>query len=246
VTKVLIVSDNIELVSYIKIVSQEISKDIAEINYCYSSINKAPKYLEAMGMSAIDMKDQSNVNMIISTYKLVISAHCKQIFPKDLVKLVRCINIHPGLNPYNRGWFPQVFSIINKKPIGCTIHLMDEEIDHGAVIYQSAVYVNVWDTSLDVYKKVVSAEKIIIKNHLLDLIQENYTARTIKNEGNYNGIDDFKKLAQLDLTSTGTLAEHIDLLRALTHGEFKNAYFIDEEGKKVYLQLRLTVDEIEH
>ena len=48
-------------------------------------------------------------------YKVGISAHCKQIFPAKLVENVRCYNIHPGYNPYNRGWFPQVFSIINKK-----------------------------------------------------------------------------------------------------------------------------------
>ena len=133
--RVLIVSDNVDLVSYFKVIAKTIPNKTAQFDYCFSVINKYPEILKSMGMSVADMKDQNNIRTIIANYDLVISAHCKQIFPDILVNSVRCINIHPGLNPYNRGWFPQVFSIINKKPIGCTIHLMDEEIDHGDVIY---------------------------------------------------------------------------------------------------------------
>lgn len=66
---------------------------------------------------------------LISDFDLGFSCHSKQIFPASLVASVSCINIHPGFNPYNRGWFPQVFSIINAFPAGATIHLMDNEID---------------------------------------------------------------------------------------------------------------------
>jgi len=239
VKRVLIVSDNVDLVSYFKAIAKTIPNEIAQFDYCFSIINKSPDKLKAMGMSVADMKDQNNIRTIIANYDLVISAHCKQIFPKLLVNSVRCINIHPGLNPYNRGWFPQVFSIINKKPIGCTIHLMDEEIDHGDVIYQKEVGITAWDTSLDVYNRVVGAEKELIKAHLLDLINEAYICKQIECEGNYNGIKDFNKLTQLDLTSSGTLSEHIDLLRALTHGDFSNAYFIDERGNRIFAKLTL-------
>ena len=237
--KVLIVSDNIEIVSYFKIIAETISTEIATFDYSYSILNKSPSELKKMGMSIVDMKDQNNVNFLISKYDLIISAHCKQIFPKNLVTSVRCINIHPGLNPYNRGWFPQVFSIINKKPIGCTIHLMDEEIDHGDIIYQKEIYINSWDTSLDVYNNVVSAEKELIRDHLLDLIVGDYDLKKIESEGNYNGIKDFKELTHLDLASKGSLSEHIDILRALTHGDFNNAYFIDEQGRRVFVKIKL-------
>jgi methionyl-tRNA formyltransferase len=239
VKKVLIVSDNMELVLYFKLITKAISINVAEFNYCYSIINKAPDALITLGMSVVNMKDDKVVEAIIIEYDLVISAHCKQIFPKELVKKVRCINIHPGLNPHNRGWFPQVFSIINKKPVGCTIHLMDEEIDHGDIIYQEEVNVNSCDTSMDVYNKVVSAEKELIRKYLPDLVNETYECKVIESEGNYNGIKDFNALARLNLTSKGTLGEHIDLLRALTHGEFNNAYFIDEQDHKVYVKIKL-------
>lgn len=237
--KVLIVSDNVELVSYFKTIARTISTEVAQFHYCYSVINKSPDVLKEMGMFVVNMKSGHDINSIISNYDLVISAHCKQIFPKTLVESIRCINIHPGLNPHNRGWFPQVFSILNKKPIGCTIHLMDSEIDHGAIIYQKEVKVDSWDTSLEVYLRVVNAEKALIKDHLIDLVTESYTCKTMEVEGNYNGIKDFKELTRLNLNHKASLEEHIDLLRALTHGDFNNAHFIDEKGNKVFVRLHL-------
>lgn len=239
VKKIIIISDNAELVAYFKQVANEIPTTVAEFNYCYSEINKSPDALKKMDMSIVDMKNNHDIDYIVSNYDLVISVHCKQIFPKNLVDTVRCINIHPGLNPYNRGWFPQVFSIINKKPIGCTIHLMDEEIDHGDVIYQKEITIDSWDTSLEVYNKVVAAEKELIKTHLLELVNEKYIRLNVSDEGNYNEIKDFKNLSQLDLSSIGSLAEHIDLLRALSHDNFNNAFFIDKNGSKIFVKIKL-------
>lgn len=237
--KVLIVSDNEELILYFKVIENTIARETAEFSYSYSVINKTPEYFQNMGMCAVDMKNNNQVTLIISKYDIVLSAHCKQIFPKELVESVRCINFHPGLNPHNRGWFPQVFSIINKKPAGCTVHLMDEQIDHGNIIYQIEVPIHSWDTSFDVYNRVISAEKKLISSHLLDIVNENYLCQHVKLQGNYNGIKDFNDLARLNLSSKGTLAEHIDLLRALTHSDFNNAYFIDDEGNRVFVKIQL-------
>lgn len=235
--KVLVVSDNVELVGHIQQIAESLSF-IAEFDYAYSVINKSPNALAALSMSAADMKDKSYIDEVVEKYDLVISAHCKQIFPKEIVDKVRCINIHPGMNPYNRGWYPQVFSIINKLPIGCTIHLMDEEIDHGAILYQQEVKIEVDDTSLDVYQKVIAAEKKLIEIHLVDIVNGDYKTRIPTDDGNYNGISDFNALCELELEHIGTLSEHIDLLRALTHGSFDNAYFF-YNGEKYTVKLKI-------
>lgn len=104
------------------------------------------------------------------TYDLIISLHCYQRFPSFLVQKVECINIHPGLNPYNRGWYPHVFSIVNKLPLGATIHEIDEDIDHGAIIAQHEVSLYSWDTSLTAYDRVVEAELSLIKENLIRLV----------------------------------------------------------------------------
>ncbi|WP_350546441.1 dTDP-4-amino-4,6-dideoxyglucose formyltransferase [Pseudoalteromonas sp. 5-MNA-CIBAN-0065] len=235
--KILVISDNLELVAFIQDITQD--KATYSVDYNYSAINKAPSLLKKLGMTAINVKDELTVDLILEKYDVVISAHCKQIFPKRLVENIRCINIHPGLNPYNRGWFPQVFSIINKLPIGCTIHEMDEEIDHGSIIYQKSVSITPSDGSLEVYNKVLEAEKFLISRYFDNLISGNYELVKVETEGNYNGIEDFHALCELDLTNTATLSEHLDLLRALTHGEFKNGYFQDGD-KKYFVKLEIT------
>ncbi|PMM56287.1 hypothetical protein BCT51_22975 [Vibrio lentus] len=240
--KILIISDNIELVKHFMDVETYLPEGLANFNYNYSSVNKSPQGLIDLGLTSIDVKNEKNIDILVNSFDLIISAHCKQIFPELLVRKVRCINIHPGFNPYNRGWYPQVFSIINKLPIGCTVHIMDSDIDHGEIIYQSQVEVDIDDTSLDVYKKVLNEEKRIIKDNIISIILGGYSLLKPHVEGNYNGIKDFNDLRKLDLSNVGTLGEHIDLLRALTHGQFKNGYFNDDRGNKVYVKINFEVE----
>ena len=133
--KVLVISDNPLLTHFFqKECELQKIEDSAVIQYRYSPVNRNPSPMIALGAVPIDLKDKQALSCITNNYNLIISLHCKQIFPSNLVKSITCINIHPGYNPYNRGWFPQVFSIINSKPIGATIHVMDENIDHGPII----------------------------------------------------------------------------------------------------------------
>ena len=237
--KILIISDNKYLVENFKslIVSKKITN--VEVEYFYSSINKNPAELIELGMQSINVKCLDTINNIISKYDIVMSLHCKTIFPEKLVNGTLCINVHPGLNPYNRGWYPQVFSILNKKPIGATIHIMDDDIDSGNVICQKELAIDDIDTSLDVYNKVLDLEIELLKENLECILREKFNSVKIKEVGNYNSIQDFKALCELDLNQKGTLKEHIDLLRALSHGEFKNGYFFDSKGDKVFVKLSL-------
>jgi len=187
----------------------------------------------------LDLKDVNIINKIVNTYNLVISAHCKKIFPSNLVNNIRCINLHPGLNPYNRGWFPQVFSIINHLPIGATIHEIDNELDHGPIIIQEEVSVFPEDTSLDVYNKVIQKEIELFELNLESIILNTYKPSQPQIEGNLNLKKDFNKLCELDLNHQGTLKEHIDLLRALTHGDLDNAYFYNN-NKKIFVKIKLS------
>ena len=137
--------------------------------------------------------------------------------------------------------FLDMFSIINKKPVGCTIHEMNENVDHGDVIVQEAVEIYPNDDSLSVYNRIQELEKKLIEEYLDVIISGNYKSLSMASNGNYNGISDFEKLRKLDLGSIATLEEHIDLLRAVTHGSFKNAYF-EKGGEKFYVRVSIERD----
>ena len=108
-------------------------------------------------------------------YDLFLSLHSKQLFPDALVENHLCINVHPGLNPHNRGWFPQVFSILNGLPVGVTIHKMDAALDHGPILWQEELPIYPQDTSKDVYDRILTKELELLDAHLGDILTGNYT-----------------------------------------------------------------------
>ena len=182
---------------------------------------------------------REEASMMISTYNLVLSIHCKQLFPKELVNGIRCVNVHPGLNPYNRGWFPQVFSIINDLPSGVTIHEIDEDLDHGPIIVQREYEIESWDTSGSAYAKIMAIERELVLEWFIAIRDRKYETMPPPQEGNLNYKSDFDKLKHIDLNQEGTFGEFINRLRALTHDDFRNAYFIDSSGKKIFVRIKL-------
>ena len=172
-------------------------------------------------------------------YDLFLSLHSKQLFPDALVDNHLCINVHPGLNPHNRGWFPQVFSILNGLPVGVTIHKMDKELDHGPILWQEELPIYPQDTSKDVYDRILAKELELLDLHLGDILTGSYTLTPMAGEGNINYKADFDALCPIDLSEPATYGAVIDRLRALTHAPYQNAYFVDADGKKVYVGITL-------
>jgi methionyl-tRNA formyltransferase len=236
----LVVSDNLVIVRNIKevVVSLDCS-DEWMFDYRHSAKNVRPGELAKETGGSIDLADASTVSEVVQKYDVVLSGHCKQIFPAALVNQARCYNVHPGLNPHNRGWYPQVFSIINGLPAGATLHEIDEQIDHGRIIAQKAVEVFPYDTSEDVYGRILDTEAELLREHLGRVLDGDYAAREPQDEGNYNSIADFRNMTRLNLEHVGTLGAHLDLLRAMTHGQHRNAYFETPDGKRVYVTVRL-------
>jgi methionyl-tRNA formyltransferase len=181
---------------------------------------------------------------VIEKYDLLLSLHCKQKFPADLIDRIRCVNVHPGFNPHNRGWYPQVFSIMDGQKVGVTIHEIDEELDHGAIIAQRECVIEPWDTSGSVYARLIDIERQLVHEHFDAIRDGSYRATPMPTEGNLNFKKDFEQLRQLDLKEHGTFGDFLNRLRALTHDEFRNAWFVDELGRKVYVRVVLEPGEI--
>ncbi len=65
-----------------------------------------------------------------------------------------CINLHPSFLPYNRGQYPNVWSIIEGTPSGVTMHYINEGIDTGDILSQEQVPVKSYDTGETLYRKL--------------------------------------------------------------------------------------------
>lgn len=238
--KILVIGDNQDILNAIARLASEYNSEDIDIEYaCSPSESGQQLSIENQPVAELDIKQNVN-NIIEQEYSVILSAHCKQIFPQELVDRVRCVNIHPGYNPYNRGMFPHVFSIINGLPAGATLHEMNSEIDSGDIIDQVQVRVEPTDTSESLYNRVLDEEKRLLGQYLARIITGEYRPVPTNAEGNLNRKKDYEALKKIDTESTGTFMEHINQLRALSHGGYKNAYYIDRDtGKKIWIRVVL-------
>lgn len=246
IKKVLIISDNASIAEIIATINKtQVNEAEALFQYAISPFSEKKKFNFAVfgEVKVLDLRIPSVIQGIMDSYDMVISIHCKQIFPPNLVKAKKCINIHPGYNPINRGWYPQVFAIIHDLEIGATIHEIDEELDHGAIIDRVKVEKYPHDTSFSLYNRVVAAEIDLWKKNVRGIINESYFAFQPEEEGVLYLKKDFNGLLELDLHEHMTLGRAIDRLRALTFDGYRNAYFLDESGKKTFVEIKLTPEE---
>lgn len=200
---------------------------------------KRPEFIKKVEI--FDLNDLSKIHEIVNNYELVLSLHCKQIFPAIMIDQVLCVNIHPGYLPLNRGWYPHVFSIIKGIDTGATIHEMTKSIDKGPIIAREKVKTHAWDTSKSLYDRIVEKELKMIEKHLPDIISGRYSSFWPDNEdSHFFSKQDYEDLKNVELSNKASKGEVIDYLRAMSHDDYKNAYFIDpQSGDKVYLSLSL-------
>lgn len=120
-----------------------------------------------------------------------------------------------------------------------TIHEIDEELDHGPIIAQRAYEIRPWDTSGSAYANILAIERDLVLEHFVAIREQAYQAVAPQDQGSVNYKKDFERLKQIDLAQRGTFGEFINRLRALTHDNFRNAYFIDDSGVKVFVRINL-------
>ena len=95
-----------------------------------------------------------NVELIcLAGYMRLLSPEFIRAFPNKI------INIHPSLLPSFKGLDAQKQAIdYGVKISGCTVHFVDENLDHGAIILQKAVEVADDDTSESLSKRILEYE----------------------------------------------------------------------------------------
>ena len=94
--------------------------------------------------------------------EIIVCAGYKKIILKDFLKKNRIINIHYSLLPKYRGYHSTVWAILNNEEfLGATIHLMNENIDDGDIIFQYKVKNEIDKNS---YDYMIEFNKCIEKN----------------------------------------------------------------------------------
>ncbi len=105
----------------------------------------------------------------LAGYMRLISAHFVREFPN------RILNIHPSLLPAFPGLDAQKQALeFGVKVTGCTVHIVDEELDHGAIVLQRAVEVFDDDTVETLSPRILEQEHQIYGEAVARVLREEF------------------------------------------------------------------------
>ena len=99
---------------------------------------------------------QHRVDLVcLAGYMRILSPEFVRAFPN------RILNIHPALLPAFPGLDAQAQALeFGVKVAGCTVHFVDEAVDHGAIILQRVVPVLDQDTAESLSERILEQEHI--------------------------------------------------------------------------------------
>jgi len=109
--------------------------------------------------------------------ELVCLAGYMRLLSKDFIRSFpnKIINIHPSLLPAFKGLDAQKQAFdYGVKFTGCTVHFVDEELDHGAIIAQKVVEVNDNDTAETLSARILEQEHRLYIEALAKITAGNY------------------------------------------------------------------------
>jgi len=146
--------------------------------------------------------------------ELVVVAAYGQILTKDQLESPKygCINVHPSLLPKYRGSSPIQSTILNGEKItGVTFIKMDEEVDHGPIIYQETLDLSDIDNFDTLSKKMFLRSSEILPKIIEDFVtgkispkkqdhsQATFTPHLTKEDGYFdiNNLPDGEKLDKM-------------------------------------------------
>jgi phosphoribosylglycinamide formyltransferase 1 len=139
------------------------------------------KAREKHDREVVAMLRENNVDLIcLAGYMRLLSPWFVQQFPR------RILNIHPSLLPAFPGLEAQEQAFAyGVKVSGCTVHFVDEELDHGAIIVQKAVPVLDSDDESTLAARILEQEHIAYTEAINVVLRGNFeiVGRRLKRTG---------------------------------------------------------------
>lgn len=124
---------------------------------------------ESYDQALIKSLDEHHVQLV------VLAGFLRKLGPQVIGKYRgRILNIHPALLPKYGGagmyghFVHEAVLAAKEKESGCTVHLVDEEFDHGPVIAQAKVPVMAGDHPEDLARRVLEQEHLLYPATIAD------------------------------------------------------------------------------
>jgi len=128
------------------------------------------------------------LNKKYDEYDLIVSFGYKHILKSDFInKNVPIVNLHISYLPYNRGADPNFWSFYDETPAGVSIHLVDEGIDTGPVLYQKLVKFNEQETTFSsTYVRLIKQIEDLFVTHIDDILYQRWVETPQRHKGTFH------------------------------------------------------------
>ena len=126
-------------------------------------------------------------------FDFAISFGYKHILMKSIIESSKApiINLHISYLPWNRGAHPNFWSFFDCTPSGVSIHLIDEGVDTGPILYQRYVnFVKEQTTFSLTYKQLILEIESLFRENLPSIIAGNYKPMAQRRQGSYHKVAD--------------------------------------------------------
>lgn len=159
-------------------------------------------------------------------YDVMVSFGYRHVLPREFIASFRkdIINLHVSLLPFNRGAHPNFWAFFENTPHGVTIHLVDEGIDTGPILYQQSVTFDDEKTFSATHSRLLREVESLFVSKLDQILSGSYAARPQRGKGTYHAASDLpaipggwgadvqEALETLDKTYVSAVAEKLSLI----------------------------------
>jgi len=122
-------------------------------------------------------------------FDFVITYGYRQVLKNSIIESsdAPIINLHISYLPWNRGAHPNFWSFFDCTPSGVSIHLIDEGVDTGPILYQRYVNFSKDQTTFSqTYKQLILEVEMLFKENLKEIISGSYNPLIQRRKGTYH------------------------------------------------------------
>lgn len=212
-----------------------------------SDIKRPPSYLEEVSCllarknlnpSVVkwdrDFLHSSESKLLFEHVKFGVSALFGHVLPSELIEKFSggILNLHPSLLPIGRGADPIPWGIIEKQKQGISIHLIDQNLDSGGIVFQKEIPSNNMMNAGEIYE-IAMAELFnefsqLFMNWVDGKIEPLPQAKTFSSIHHSSELESLRVIKDNEISSFGSFIRRI---RATSFSNGKLPKYIDDEGR---------------
>jgi len=171
--------------------SKETNKKILLLGYG----KEKTRIVEALIAKGVELWHTEDKTGLCTGFDLIISFGYRHILSKKFISSCgsKIVNLHASYLPYNRGAHPNFWAFFDNTPSGVTIHLIDEGIDTGPILYQKMISFSQDVTFNDTYHSLIAEMENLFIENLDNILSNKFEPKNQRGKGTYHTVQDLPK-----------------------------------------------------